>query len=97
MDTQQLSGLEIPEKFKDGIFPDPTMMVTIPMKIMAADKGCIEFKTVASDRHLKPVGGVYGGFVATVLDSASGASVHAMLNPGESYGSICMAELEAAG
>ena len=30
MDKQQLSGLEILEKFKDGIFPAPTMAVTIP-------------------------------------------------------------------
>jgi len=61
MDKQPLSGLEILEKFKDGIFPDPTMAVTIPMKIMAVDKGSIEFKAVASDNHLNPMGGVHGG------------------------------------
>jgi uncharacterized protein (TIGR00369 family) len=88
MDKQQLSGLEILEKFKDGIFPGPTMAVTIPMKIMAVDKGSIEFKAVASDKHLNPMGGVHGGFAATVLDSATGTAVHTMLDPGESYGTI---------
>jgi len=88
MDKQQLSGLEILEKFKDGIFPAPTMTVTIPMKIMAVDKGSIEFKAVASDKHLNPMGGVHGGFAATVLDSATGTAVHTMLDAGESYGTI---------
>ena len=74
MDKQPLSGLEILEKFKDGIFPVPTMAVTIPMKIMAVDKGSIEFKAVASDKHLNPMGGVHGGFAATVLDSATGTA-----------------------
>ena len=88
MDKQQLSGLEILEKFKDGIFPAPTMTLAIPMKIIAVDKGAIEFKAVATDRHLNPMGGVHGGFSATVLDSATGTAVHTMLNPGDSYSTI---------
>ena len=88
MDKQQLSGLEILEKFRDSIFPAPTMAVTIPMNIMAVDKGSIEFKAVANDNHLNPMGGVHGGFAATVLDSATGTAVHTMLDPGESYGTI---------
>jgi hypothetical protein len=32
MDNQQSSGLEILEKFKDGIFPALTMTITIAMK-----------------------------------------------------------------
>ena len=75
MDKQQLSGLEILEKFRDSIFPAPTMAVTIPMNIMAVDKGSIEFKAVANDNHLNPMGGVHGGFAATVLDSATGTAV----------------------
>jgi uncharacterized protein (TIGR00369 family) len=88
MDKQELSGLEILENFKDGTFPAPTMTVTIPMKIMAVSKGAIEFKAVATDNHLNPMGGVHGGFSATVLDSATGAAVHTMLDPGESYSTI---------
>ena len=34
------------------------------------------------------MGGVHGGFAATVLDSATGAAVHTMLDPGESYSTI---------
>ena len=88
MNIQQLSGLETLEKFKDGVFPHPTMAITIPMEIKDVKKGSIEFTAVANDMHLNPMGGVHGGFAATVLDSATGAAVHTMLLPGESYGTI---------
>lgn len=88
MRAQELSGLEALRQLKDGVFPRPSMAVTIPMDIMDVEKGGIEFKAVASDMHLNPMGGVHGGFAATVLDSAAGAAVHTMLGRGESYGTI---------
>ena len=88
MQIQKLNGLETLEKIKDGVFSHPTMATTIPMKIMEVKKGFIEFKAVANDMHLNPMGGVHGGFAATVLDSATGAAVHTMLLPGESYGTV---------
>jgi len=88
MHKKQLNGLETLEKFKDGTYSAPTMAVTIPMKIISVERGSIEIKTMASDMHLNPMGGVHGGFAATVLDSATGAAVHTMLDPGESYGTV---------
>ena len=78
MNAKQMSGLQILEKFRDGIFPHPTMATTIPMKIIAVEKGSIEFRAEASEKHLNPMGGVHGGFAATVLDSATGSAVHTM-------------------
>jgi uncharacterized protein (TIGR00369 family) len=88
MNTQELSGLEIMEKLKDGIFPAPTMAVTIPMKIIMVEKGAVEFEAVANEMHLNPMGGVHGGFTATVLDTATGAAVHTMLETGAGYATI---------
>lgn len=88
MNTQELSGLEIMEKLKDGIFPAPTMAVTIPMKIIMVEKGAVEFEAVANEMHLNPMGGVHGGFAATVLDTATGAAVHTMLETGVGYATI---------
>lgn len=88
MNTQKLSGLEMLEKFKEGVIPHPTMATTIPMKITEVKKGYIEFRAAADDRHLNPMGGVHGGFAATVLDSAAGSAVHTLLLCGESYGTI---------
>lgn len=88
MDKDKMSGLETLQKLKDGVFPHPTMATTIPMKIMELKKGFIEFKAVANDMHLNPMGGVHGGFAATVLDSATGSAVHTLLRNGESYGTV---------
>jgi uncharacterized protein (TIGR00369 family) len=38
-----------------------------------------------SNRHLNPLGGVHGGWAATILDSALGCCVHTLLAPGEAY------------
>ena len=88
MPTPKLNGLELLKRVKDGIFPHPTMAVTIPMKIISVEKGIIEFKAVASDRHLNPMGGVHGGFAATVLDSVTGCAIHTMLEAGVGIGTI---------
>ena len=42
----------------------------------------------ADERHLNPLGGVHGGFAATVLDSVTGCAVHSMLEAGAGYGTI---------
>ena len=88
MNPLKMNGLEIIESIKEGKLPEPTMAVTIPMKIVSAEKGSVEFEARAGDGHLNPMGGVHGGFAATALDSATGASVHTMLAPGESYGTV---------
>jgi len=88
MQTQKLSGLEFLKKLREGFFPRPTMATTIPMEIMRLEKGACEFKATAGDMHLNPMGGVHGGFAATVLDSAAGCAVHTMLAHGESYGTV---------
>ena len=83
-----LSGRELMQSIKDGVFPMPTMATTIPMKIMVVEEGFIEFQAEATHMHLNPMGGVHGGFAATVLDTATGAAVHTMLNKSESYGTV---------
>lgn len=88
MNLKELSGLEIMKNVKDGTFPEPTMAITVPMEFMKIEKGSVEVKAIADDRHLNPMGGVHGGFAATVLDTATGATVHTMLKGGEGYGTI---------
>ena len=43
------------------------------------------FKGAPSDRHLNPLGGVHGGWAATVMDSALGCCIHTLLAAGEAY------------
>jgi len=88
MKNYQLSGLELLQKVTAGLLPHPTMADTIPMKIVEVEKGKAEFEAQAGPNHLNPMGGVHGGFAATVLDSVTGCAVHTMLEAGEGYGTV---------
>jgi len=60
----------------------------IPMKIQKVEMGRVTFSARADKRHTNPMGGVHGGFAATVLDSVTGCAVHTMLDAGVGYGTI---------
>ena len=86
--TEKLTGLELMQRMVEGIFPMPSICVTIPMNAIKAEKGSFIFEATADDRHLNPMGGVHGGFAATVLDSATGCAVHTTLEAGFNFGTI---------
>lgn len=88
MNSEQRSGLDILQAMITGAFPAPSMNDTIPMRIVAAEKGRVMFHATANDKHLNPMGGVHGGFAATVLDSVTACVVHSMLDAGIGYGTI---------
>jgi uncharacterized protein (TIGR00369 family) len=58
------------------------------MKVIAVEKGTVEFKAVANDRHLNPMGRVHDGFAAAVLHSVTSCAAHSMLAAGEDYGTV---------
>ena len=88
MKTANMSGLELIQAMIRGEIPRPSMATTMSMRLVEADLGRVMFHATATDRHLNPLGMVHGGFLATVMDSATGAAVHTMLEPGDSYGTI---------
>lgn len=88
MNSSRLSGIELIRMIAEGRIPNPGMADTMHMKISKVGHGSVEFQVEAGKEHLNPMAGVHGGFAATVLDSATGAAVHTLLEPGESYGTI---------
>lgn len=86
--TEKLSGLELMQAMVTGDFPHPSMSEVVPMKIIAAEYGEVVFEAMADDRHLNPLGGVHGGFFATVMDLVTGCAVHTTLEPNVGYGTI---------
>ena len=89
MNISKMTGLEILQAMARESLPYPTMMTnTIPMRIIKAEKGIVQFIAIANDNHLNPMGGIHGGFAATALDSATGCAVHTMLGAGVGYGTI---------
>lgn len=88
MSHHEMTGLELMQAMIEGKIPHPSITETIPMKAVLVEKGRIIFEVQADGRHLNPLGGVHGGFSATVLDSVTGCAVHTMLDAGVSYGTI---------
>lgn len=88
MSIERMSGLEVMQAIVTGDIPHPKMADTIPMKVLSASKGRVVFEVIADNRHTNPLGGVHGGFAATVMDSVTGCAVHTMLAAGQGYGTI---------
>ncbi|MCH7336384.1 PaaI family thioesterase [Acinetobacter sp. NIPH 2699] len=86
MNPLNMTGLEIMTAFCNGLFPAPGIAKTIPMQPVEVEHGRIVFSAIADERHTNPLGGVHGGFAATVLDSVTGCASHTVLAAGEGYG-----------
>ena len=86
MNIKEMTGLQLLEAMCAGKVPAPSISETIPMAPYEVTLGSIHFKAKADQRHLNPLGGVHGGFAATILDSVTGCATHTVLAAGESYG-----------
>ncbi len=82
------SGLEIMQAMMAGEIPMAPIAKLIPMQGVAVGAGTIEFSARADDTHTNPLGGVHGGFAATVLDSVTGCVTHTVLAAGVGYSTI---------
>ena len=88
MNSFEMSGLELLRAIASGDLPRASMGMTIPMSFAEIEVGHVRMTARASNQHLNPLGGVHGGFAATVLDSVTGSAVHSTLEAGVGYGTI---------
>ena len=88
MNPLEMTGLQIMQAFAAGKFPTPGIARTVPMRPQEVASGRVVFEATANAGHTNPLGGVHGGFAATVLDSVTGCATHTVLGAGESYGTI---------
>lgn len=88
MDIKNLSSLQIMQEMSNGNLPMPSMATTIPMKPTLIESGQVTFEVQADQHHLNPLGGIHGGFAATVLDTVTGCAIHTVLEAGAGYGTI---------
>lgn len=91
MRPDTMTGLELLHAAMAGQIPRPAMLATMPMDITEASAGHIVGTARADERHINVMGGVHGGFAATILDTATGCAVHSMLEAGVNYGTIELA------
>jgi uncharacterized protein (TIGR00369 family) len=86
MNPSEMTGLQLMQAFVQGLIPTPGIAKTIPMQPVEVEHGRVVFTAIANSTHTNPLGGVHGGFAATVLDSVTGCSAHTVLAAGEGYG-----------
>ena len=78
-------GLELLQAMLRGELPFPPIARTLDFQLMEVGEGRAVFQGTPGKDHLNPMGGIHGGWYATLLDSALGCSVHTMMPPGRGY------------
>jgi uncharacterized protein (TIGR00369 family) len=79
------TGLDVLQAMLAGELPYPHIADTLDFGLVSVAPGTAVFQGTPQVRHLNPMGGVHGGWYATLLDSALGCAVHTMMPAGRGY------------
>ena len=63
----------------------PPIGDTLGFTLVEADEGRAVFEGTPGLHVYNPIGGVHGGYAATLLDSACGCAIHSRLSPSQGY------------
>ena len=80
-----MSGLEYMRAIARGEVPPPPIAPLLGMSIVEVEPGRAVFELDPAEYQFNPIGSVHGGVLTTLLDSAMGCAVHAMLPAGSGY------------
>ena len=80
-----MTGLQLMQAMLAGELPYPHIAETMDFALVEVDVGIAVFQGIPQVKHFNPMGGVHGGWYATLLDSALGCAVHTMMPVGRSY------------
>lgn len=84
-DIARFSGIELLQRIVDGKYPAPPISAVLNFALVEVSEGRAVFRGLPGERHLNPLGGVHGGWAATIMDSALACSVQTLLARGEAY------------
>lgn len=79
------SGLELLQRLIRGELPPPPLAELLGFRLVQVEPGFAVFEMEPQEFHYNPIGVVHGGVAGTLLDSAMGCSIHAMLPPKTGY------------
>ena len=79
------TGLEQMQAMLDGLLPFAPIARTLDFSLIRVEMGVALFQGKPGPAHFNPMGGVHGGWFATLLDSALGCAVHTMMPAGRGY------------
>jgi uncharacterized protein (TIGR00369 family) len=80
-----LTGLQMMQAMLRGDIPYAAIAKTLDFLIMEVEPGRAVFQGTPGPTHLNPMGGIHGGWYATMLDSALGCAIHTMMPVGRGY------------
>lgn len=86
----RMNGLDYLQGVVDGRIPAPPMARLMNIRLVEVERGRAVFEMTPDESHYNPLGMVHGGVAATILDSAMGCSLHALLEPDNRYTTIEM-------
>ena len=84
-EVRPLTGLEAMTRVMDGRLPYATIAKTLDYLLVEVGDGLATFQGHPKDTQLNPMGGIHGGWYATLLDSAMACAVHTKMPAGRSY------------
>ncbi len=103
MSTEQRDGLAFVEGVRDGLWRADPFMVALGIRVTEAERGRVVMEATPGDDHRNLGGIVHGGYLSTIMDSATGFALHTTLKPGDtpphlqaSYRFIAMARAGVA-
>ena len=79
------TGIETLQLMLSGELPYPPIADTLDFSLVEVAPGRAVFQGTPGPAHLNPMGGIHGGWYATLLDSALGCAVHSMMPAGRGY------------
>lgn len=80
-----MAGLDVLRAVADGRLPGAPIAGLIGFRLVEVASGRAVFEGTPGEQHLNPMGGVHGGYAATLLDSCMGCAVHTVLAAGQGY------------
>lgn len=84
----EMTGLEQLQSMREGGLPHPPIMDTLGFTDLRPEPGRVVVEMPAAEFHYNPLGGVHGGVISTLLDTAAACAVHTTLAVGEFYTSV---------
>jgi uncharacterized protein (TIGR00369 family) len=76
------SGLELLHAMLRGELPYPPICRTLDFQLLEVEAGRAVFQGTPGPDHRNPMGGIHGGWYASLLDAALGCAVHSMMPAG---------------
>ncbi len=87
-EAMAMSGLDFLSAIRDGRLPHPPIAEHSGMRLVTVEPGLVVWEAEAKPDYANPLGGIHGGWIATLLDSCMGCAGHTTLPAGVPYTTV---------